>query len=145
MKIQEKDLFHGAALTQIVEHRSFKALNKADEKYGHYQINHDRKLHVKHTKSTAAPWQFTFQQSDLTAIAKDIKSGAKTYICLICGDTTICTIDATEIGYVIDLTSSAPQWIRIEMPPKGSLWVRGSKGELKRSIPHNTFPEKVFS
>ena len=37
MKIQQKDYFHGAALTQIVEHESFKALNKADSKYGHYK------------------------------------------------------------------------------------------------------------
>ena len=35
MKIQKKDLFHGSALTQIVEDPLFTALNKADEKYGH--------------------------------------------------------------------------------------------------------------
>ena len=46
MKIQKMDMFHGAALTQIVEHPSFKALNKADEKYGHYQINHDRRISI---------------------------------------------------------------------------------------------------
>jgi hypothetical protein len=32
MKIQQKDLFHGAVLTQLVEHNSFKALNKVDAK-----------------------------------------------------------------------------------------------------------------
>jgi len=47
MKIQHKDLFHGAALTQLVEHNSFKALNKADDKYGHYLVNTDRRLLVK--------------------------------------------------------------------------------------------------
>lgn len=145
MKIQEKDLFHGAGLTQIVEHPSFKALNKADEKYGHYQINHDRKLLVKHTKGTTAPWQFTFQKNDLAILQNNIESGAKTYICLICGEHTICAIDAGEINQLLNLSGNGAQWIRVEMPPGGSLWVRGSKGELKRSVPHKSFPEKVFS
>lgn len=42
MKTQEKDLYHGAALTQIVEHTSFRALNLAPVKgYGHHLVNSD--------------------------------------------------------------------------------------------------------
>jgi hypothetical protein len=74
MKIQEKDLFHGAALTQIVEHESFKALNKADEKYGHYQVNHDRRLLVKHSKATSntgtQTWSFSFKPDDIGILVK---------------------------------------------------------------------------
>ena len=44
MKIQTQDLYHGAVLTQITEHPSFKALNKADTLYGHYLVNHDTRL-----------------------------------------------------------------------------------------------------
>jgi hypothetical protein len=59
MKIQRKDYYHGAVLTQIVEHKSFKALNKFDEKYGHYKINHDIRLMVKLASEDSDPWQFT--------------------------------------------------------------------------------------
>jgi hypothetical protein len=103
MRIQEKDLFHGAALTQIVEHHSFKALNNADTKYGNYQINHDRRLHIKHSKRASSPWRFTFQRNDLSAIQKDIELDARTFICLICGIVAICAIDAGEITQVLDL------------------------------------------
>ena len=52
MKICERDLYHGAALTKIVMHESFKALNKATEKYGHYQVNHNARLLTKHSTKT---------------------------------------------------------------------------------------------
>lgn len=61
MKIQEQDRFHGAALTQIVEHKSFKALNRASAKYGHYLVNADRHVFTKYSKATRSPWSFTFQ------------------------------------------------------------------------------------
>jgi hypothetical protein len=146
MKIQQKHLFHGAALTQIVEHLSFKALNKADDgKYGHYQINHDRKLLVKHTQNGTTSWQFTFQQDDLKTLQNDIDSSQKTYICLVCGQITVCAIDTLEIQDLLTLPSTQAQWIRVKMPPGGSLWAEGSKGSLLRAIPHNSFPNKVFS
>lgn len=58
MKIQKKGSNHGVALTQIVEHPSFKALNKADEKFGHYQINHDTRILIRY-RSGNSPWTFT--------------------------------------------------------------------------------------
>lgn len=48
MKIQDQDLYHGAALTQIVEHASFKALNRGSEKYGHYLVNKDQHVFIKY-------------------------------------------------------------------------------------------------
>ena len=60
------------ALTQIVEHPSFKALNKADEKYGHYLVNANIHLLVKYSSPSSSPWQFTFNESDLDSICDDI-------------------------------------------------------------------------
>ncbi|RUL82344.1 hypothetical protein [Tautonia sociabilis] len=73
MKIQQKDLFHGAALTQIIEHNSFKALNKVDDKYGHDLVNTDRRLMIKLTETDNPPWQFTFQPDDLQHLRDDIE------------------------------------------------------------------------
>jgi hypothetical protein len=150
MKIQEKDLFHGAALTQIVEHESFKALNKADEKYGHYQVNHDRRLLLKYSKeeSSGNPqfWKFSFNPDDIETLAKDVEKGARIFICLVCRFVSVCILNKEELEEVLDLANrTATQWVRVEFPSGGSLHVRGSAGKLTRAVPHNAFPAKVFS
>ncbi len=144
MKIQEQDIYHGPALMQIVEHPSFKALNKADTKYGHYSVNVDRRLFVKYSSSAQTPWQFTFQRNDLRAIRGDIAAGKDTFVCLVCGNVTICCLNERELQQLVGLASRAAQWIRVEVPPGGSQHVSGTKGKLKLTIPHNSFPEKVL-
>ena len=144
MKIQEKDWFHGAALTQITEHESFTALNKACEKYGHYQVNHDKRILVKHSSPEQGPWQFTFQPDDLFVIGDDIKSDQDSYICLVCSYDTICILDNEEIQQILDLEIDDTQWIRVEYPAGGSMRVRGSLGSLDHTIRHNSFPNNLF-
>ena len=97
MKVQQKDYYHGAALTQIVEHASFKALNKADVKYGHYKINQNIRLLVKFTTNEESPWYFTANANDLTTIEEDIDSGDQFYLCLICGLSTICLLNSNQV------------------------------------------------
>ena len=104
MKIQQKDYYHGAALTQIVEHKSFKALNKADEKYGHYKINHDVRLMIKITSNERGPWQFTANTSDILTIKEDIQSGDQFFMCLVCGLNTICLLDSEQVQELLDLS-----------------------------------------
>jgi hypothetical protein len=140
MKITEPDSYHGSGLTQIVEHPSFKALNRGSGKYGHYLINTDRHVFAKYRKSS--PWQFTFQPDDLKAIRE---AGAKTFAMLVCGRKTICGLTLDEIKEVLDLDSAKSQFITIQIPPGGSCHVKGSKGKLKKTITHNAFPKKLFT
>lgn len=145
MKIQEQDLFHGAALTQIVEHKSFKALNRASVKYGHYLVNADRHVFAKYSKATRSPWSFTFQPNDLKAIQAEINNGNTVFLCLVCGTATVCALAEAEFTSLIDLASPAAQRVRVEVPAGGSCHVSGSLGSLKRTVPHNSFPDKVFA
>jgi hypothetical protein len=145
MKIQEQDRFHGAALTQIVEHDSFKALNRASTKYGHYLVNADRHVFVKYSKSTRSPWSFTFQSHDFQSIQAEVSAGHLVFVCLVCGTVTVCALSKDELVALIDLHASNAQWVRVEVPPGGSCHVSGSLGKLKRTVPHNSFPEKVFA
>lgn len=144
MKIQRKDLFHGAALTQIAEHDSFKALNKADAKYGHYLVNTDKRLMTKLSKGEDAPWQFTFNEDDLLTLQADIASGFTTFLVLVCGEKTICLLNQEEMVKLIDLEAERQQWIRVDIP-KASMAVKGSAGSLARKIPHNSFPDRIFT
>ena len=144
MKIQQKDYFHGAALTQIVEHESFKALNKADLKYGHYKINHDIRLMVKISTNANDSWQFTVNENDLLTINEDIDSGDDFYLCLVCGLSTICLLDKSQIKQLVDLAAYEQQWIKVESKDGGSLRVRSKIIDLNRVIPHNAFPNNLF-
>jgi hypothetical protein len=145
MKIQEQDLYHGAALTQIVEHQSFKALNRGSTKYGHYLVNTDRHVFVKYRTSSKSPWQHTFSQEEVQAIAAAIGASDKVWLCLVCGNQTICALERAEITTVLDMVAACQQWIRIEVPKGGSCHVSGSHGNLKKTVPHNSFPNKVFA
>lgn len=142
MKIQPKDYYHGAALTQIVEHKSFKALNRADEKYGHYKINHDIRLLMKVATNDESPWQFTANASDLATIQEDIESGEQFYLCLVCGFNTVCILDVDQVKQLLDISSRDQQWLRVKNT--GSLRAWSTKAELNRTIPHKAFPDRLF-
>lgn len=144
MKIQYQDFYHGAALTQVVEHESFKALNKGSERYGHYLINADCHLFVKYSTAETGPWTFTFQPDHLEPIRSILESEAQVFVCLVCGEETVCALSSDELKSVIDVSATDAQWVRVEFPAGGSCRVKGSSGEMKRKVPHNSFPNKLF-
>ncbi|MEB1809567.1 MAG: hypothetical protein LPK26_20105 [Bacillaceae bacterium] len=145
MKIQTQDLYHGAVLTQITEHSSFKALNKVDSQYGHYLVNHDTRLFVKYLTKQSSPWNFKFSYSELQSIQSDMESTARVFLCLVCGSETICALNIQEFSNLIDVTSSENQSIIIDVPAGGSMHVKGTAGKLSKSLPHNSFPNKLFT
>jgi hypothetical protein len=55
------------------------------------------------------------------------------------------TVSEEEIDAVIGASSTAVQWIRVDVPKGGSCHVSGSQGSLPRVVPHNSFPDKVFT
>lgn len=149
VKVQEQHLFHGAALTQVVEHPSFKALNRASAKYGHYLINTDRYIFVKYRKPSrngrTDSWTFQLQPSELRTIERAVAEHDKVFVTLVCGATTICALDSQELSALVDLSSKSAQSISVSIPRGGSCHLHGSKGALSRVIAHNAFPEKLFS
>ena len=144
MKINTKHQTHGAALAQIVEHESFTALNKATDKRGHYQVNHDRRLLTKKAGGDGDEWRFTFTADDLAVLEDDLDNGVHTFICLVCGDKTICALGEDDFRQILDITSGNPQSVVVETPAGRSMRVRGTQGELARKVPHNAFPDVIF-
>jgi hypothetical protein len=130
-------------LTQITEHPSFTALNKVDKIYGHYLVNLDTRLFVKYLAKESSPWNFSIHSNELQAIAEDMKVSAKVFLCLVCGEETICALNVQEITTLVDLNSER-QFINVTVPPGGSIRVSGSNGELTKKIKHNSFPKKLF-
>ncbi|MDO3556385.1 hypothetical protein [Ralstonia pseudosolanacearum] len=145
MKIQDQDFYHGVALTQITEHKSFKALNRGSSKYGHYLINTDRHVFVKYRKPNGVSWNHTISPDEVKTIAAACKKDDLVWLCLVCGGVTICALDKAELNTVIDLSSTDQQWIRVDVPKGGGCRVSGSTGAVKKVIPHNAFPSKLFT
>lgn len=145
MKVQEQDVYHGIALSQIVRHESFKALNCGSTKQGHYLINSDRHLLIKYRTNDGDSWQFTFKPEEILALKKMIKKSNLIFLCLVCGQSTVCALTFDEIKAVLSPNSDDQQSITIDAPAGASLRVRGSVGELSNTVPHNSFPKKLFA
>ncbi len=145
MKVQDQDIFHGVALTQLVEHPSFKALNKASKRYGHYLLNQDRRLFVKYRTNDGLAWQFVFSTSEIRAIKEDQKLKGHTFVILVCGYSTVCALSAGDLDVLLDLDGPGAQSIRVEAPPGRSMIVNGSYGRLPRTLPHKSYPAKLFA
>ncbi len=144
-KVQKQDLYHGAALTQIVEHPPFKALNRASKAYGHYRVNADREVFIKYNATSASPWQFTLQEAEVDALDKALRRSRKIFLCLVCGKTTVCALNGDEIEAVVEFEVPGQTWVRVQVPSGGSCHVTGAGGKLSRVIPHNAFPKKIFA
>jgi hypothetical protein len=144
MKIQEKDFFHGAALTQIVEHPSFKALNKVDKKYGHYQINDDKRILLKYRSRRKGPWNFILEEKDINTLIEDIASNQESFLCLVCGETTICILTTNQYQELIDTSMKTSQRITVESPPRSRIKVKSQLCRLGKLVKHNSFPNIIF-
>lgn len=145
MKVQEQDIYHGPALMQIVEHDSFKALNKADDRYGHYLVNKDICLWFKYASSKDGPWSFTFSASDLVQVKKELGGKGKTFFVFACGHVSVCCLSEEELKKVVDLSSAKAQWVRIEAPENKQMRVTGSScADNPLKVAHNSFPGCIF-
>jgi hypothetical protein len=145
MKIQEQDFYHGAALTQITEHPSFKALNKANTgHYGHYLVNTDTHVFVKYRTGPAPIWNHVFSVGEVKALRSVCAKHEDVWVALVCGDATICVLDKDQIETLLDLGLNDQQRIKVEVPTNGSCHVSGTAGDLKGVVRHNAFPARLF-
>ncbi|WP_404455131.1 hypothetical protein LG329_06945 [Virgibacillus necropolis] len=131
-------------MTKITEHKAFKALNKPDSLYGHYQVSHDTRIFVKYLMKPTFSWSFQFNVNELQAIGTDLNKAENVYLCLVCGEETICELDYEDFSGLIDVNAIERQKIVVEVPAGGSMHIKGSTGSLPNVVHHNSFPEKLF-
>jgi len=147
VRIQNQDMFHGAALTQIVESSDFTALNRDPDKYGMYLLNHDRRLLIKHASAPRADgkYAFTFRPDDLELLAAcEEMSPGKVFLALVCGSEVICGLSMETLAGLVDLGASSSQWVTIEAPTGKKLRTRGSLGDGPL-VAQNAFPQIVLA
>ncbi len=150
MRVVDKELYLGAALTQIVESTRFSSMRKASAAIGHYEINETRRLLIRYSRSPRGPWYFTFRPRDLHLIRDEMAAGHAFFLGLVCGTTATCLLTTGQIGQVLDLptTEAQPiteaQSIRVHTRPGASLSVSGSGGTLDGKVTHHAFPTRLF-
>src|SRR5580698_6191161 len=91
MKINQDHLYHGAALTQIAEHPTFKAINELSlqgvRSRSAFLINTDIGLYLKYATKPKGPFKefiFTFHQEHLKELQVIKTRSRALYIGLIC-------------------------------------------------------------
>lgn len=145
MKIQQQDMYHGAALMQVIEDPRFKALNKAvDGKYGHYVLNNDTRLFVKYSTGSGPEYRFSLSPDDIDAMKKDGASGHRVFGVFVCGDATICAVESDDMWNVVEENPTTNQQVWIAAEPGKSMRFGRGRYELTRTIPHNGYPAVVL-
>ena len=175
MTIDDNDLYYGAALKQIADHRLFKSIN-AERQVGEksrcaYRINTDIGVYIRAaTKPVNGEYVFNFKATNIEELKALGQICRKLFIVLVCYNAKaitrgsrmphyrqICVLRPSQIEALIkargtNLGSLGQINILITVPEsrsmRASVTMPGTKGrrmELTRKIPRNAFPQMIFS
>ncbi|ADG07583.1 hypothetical protein Btus_2952 [Kyrpidia tusciae DSM 2912] len=146
MPFREYDLYHGAALNQIVKDERFASVNKYPEaSQSEYIINHDIGLYLKYRSNDSSPWQFTFNHEQHQQLRRLVQRCSKTYLGFICGTDGCCCVPYQTFVTLIPegtLAEGTSLNIEVSRDPGGSYRVH--RGYKKFSVPVNAFPRILF-
>lgn len=139
MKIQNKDIYYGIALTQIVEYPTFTSINKISGKDGLFLINDYKRILIKYSTSEDDKWRFTFIKDDLITTLFYEK-----YYVLVCGLQAVCILTYDDVAEILKIDSEKSQWVNVELSGKGRMRVWGAFGELSHKVSNSDFPQNIF-
>jgi len=146
MALNLYDLYHGAALNQLVkdpeEHTSIDKPDSPTQSV--YIINHNICLYVKYSQGDG-PWQFNFHPEHQEEIRHyHRRYPDRTFLVLVCGTDGICVITYDEFVSCVDVNFREQESITVNRPARGQYWVRGARGRLQHSVPRSRYPRLVF-
>lgn len=164
MKIDNDQLYHGAALLQIAEHPSFTAINATEfagaRSRSAFTINKDLGVFLKYAsqpRKNTDEYVFTFHADNLEEIAKLKKKHDSIFIGLVCVSVRqICCLSGDQLDALISARRKAKgsreeqYQIYVWAPPNSKFRVyvsppgkRGrTLGEIK--VARNCFPDLMF-
>jgi len=165
MKIHDDHLYHGAALTQIAEHKQFTSINALEIKGKHFNNVYVINNHLIHLKYASKPrgslkeYQFTFSSEHLEMLDKANEHGNNFILCLVCVyDREICALPYKELVKLLALRRNATgrneeQYVVLLSLPKDSAFRVSVAAPGKRrvalgkelKIARNKFPNCLFN
>lgn len=166
MQIHNDHLYHGAALTQIAEHKQFTAINAFKMKDGisrsAFLINDEIGVYMKYATKPKLPYKeygFTFRVEHLAELEKIAKKCDSVFIGLVCvNDRQICCLRYETLLDLVekrkaDRGMSENQYIvLVTLPQNKAFRVYMSPAGVKKKIlgdpiliARNAFPDALFS
>jgi hypothetical protein len=103
MHIDEDQMFHGAALVQIAEYASFKAINRFEDlsARGAFRINTSTGIYLKHASNPTGRYHeylFTFNKKNLSELEALKRLCTRLFVVMVCVKAReICCVEIADI------------------------------------------------
>ncbi len=164
MKINDDHMYHGAALTQIAEHPTFKAVNafwlNGKKSQAAFRINDTTGIYVKYAglpHGKAKEYIFTFTKAHLDELAVLREHCTKAFVILVCiSIKEICALSYGQLLQMIGVRKKRrgkdedQYQVLVTAPPNKQFRVYinhpGRKGIMigVQLVRRNAFPEQLF-
>jgi hypothetical protein len=151
MRIDKQDLYHGAALMQIIEH-SQAIIVKMSHKSSEYQISvataprgdENRYIYIKHVARNAEPFRFVFSKQERDFLEIELTRNAPVFVVLVCASSYVCVLNKKQYRELA--AERGRMTLLVEAPPGGRMRVSRWGSEKKPLlVAHNAFPKEVVA
>ncbi|MCV7402181.1 hypothetical protein H7K24_18760 [Mycobacterium fragae] len=151
MKIDRQDLYHGAALLQIIEDGRGPVISRMwPEPYYRVLVGIDgekednRYLYIKYISRNLEPFRFSFTKHERKFLEDEfLERSGPVFIVLVCGTSYVCVLDAEQYSRL----GRDPNRLvlQVETPERGRIRVK-RWGERMRPllVAHSAFPKNVL-
>lgn len=126
--------YHGVVLRQLVIEASRPLVVSAVDSHGRVDcFRVDRGvIHIKHSAKRLSPWQFTFVSDQLSELRRLRADHELVWVMLLCGIDGVAALRWSELESIINVSSSAAEWVKVSRSRNTQYRITGSAGELQR-------------
>lgn len=94
-----------------------------------------------------SPWNLTFSVQDVDSLVADHRTAGLlggSFVCIVCGTDSICTLCIDEWSSLLDLTSRISQSVSVTRTNGSQLNVSASHRQFQSRIPAGRFPSIIL-
>ncbi len=146
MKIDRQDLYHGAALLQIIEANKDVLINRVSGNpyYRLLVAKEYRYLYIKYVSTNKEPFRFSFSKLERAFLKEQFSGPAPVFIALVCSRQYVCVLDKADF---FKLSRDPNRLVlHIETPERGRMRVYNYEaGDKPVLVAHTAFPNRVIS
>ena len=141
MTIAERELFHGAALAQIIRANDEGACVRASERsQSLYLLAENVGLYIKYSKNRLSPWKFGFPSVQRNEVESALAGGLRAMlICLVCERDGFVGLTYDEFVLLMPNEVDRTGTIYVTRRRQRLYSVRGSGGGLKHKVSSSRF------
>lgn len=100
-------------------------------------------LFIKISNKRLSPWRYNFIKEHQDEILALKKLHGEVFICFICGDDGIASINFKQLKEVLDEHHEEQEWVSLSRKLKENYRLKGNDGAYDKALPRNSFPGNV--